>query len=411
MEICSEPPSPIESLIRQLELETDKPPGNDPRIAAFARVALRRVREDHKWSSIVHDFLTERPDLSPSYRSNLFLRAVQADQIANNQNYPKAHENTEVWEHTFDDIGQDFERLGQIVVNLHGSNTMSNIAERYKAIKMVLLMMGHRFDDVSILDIGCSLNHGLKQLVLNKGGSFSRYKFGKVEVSIGPDIGEDPSLQIPSLGYTAMFNRLMNRKRANIGPSLGVDIMNSEDPVIQEWAISCSFYPSELLDTRRVRNARRLEKKQPKQVGFYREDFTDLDHKRFREKSPVSSYDVVVLSTILYQLNPEERAAMIANAKKYTSPDGLIIIQDFASLKTDPISSMRTLEFDDHWYAHPYKYRTYVIDMQDPDEQLQEIFLWENGRCDRVALGTGRIAVKNAFVPVAEAFDYALRAA
>jgi SAM-dependent methyltransferase len=109
-------------------------------------------------------------------------------------------------------------------------------------------------------------------------------------------------------------------------------------------------------------------------------------------------FDVVTLSTILYQVSDQDRSLIQEIAKRYIKPEGVVIYQDFAVKDRDDPTR---LHFHDTWFNDRFPYHTLVYDPHSPEE-LQDIFGWENGRCAKMITGLGRLALNNEKMTFAE---------
>ncbi len=86
---------------------------------------------------------------------------------------------------------------------------------------------------------------------------------------------------------------------------------------------------------------------------------------------------------MMYQISKKDRAKLLSKIQKQLLPEGIIIVQDFATLSPKNRSQ---LSFKESWFKNPYSYGTFVYSAKT-NWQFQEIFRWENGRCKTVKAG------------------------
>lgn len=352
--------------------------------AEAARIALTRPY----FASQVRDLFDMRPDIDNQYAWMLLLRSYQADLLQRDDTYPERYDQADVWLEAFEDIEDDDSRSEIISLNLITKQVQSNIAERYKSVKLLSALLQDRVGDrPSHLDVGSSLMHGSIKLAYSHVESDDRTGFGPMELSHHTDSLED---FVPSKRLTKLANRAI-RQQVEYGSLMGIDITSIDDNVIRKWAMSCSFKPDELLDDRRKREFDYLDSldREHNRIVFYEDDFSELNHQKFREKSPVKEYDIITFSTVLYQVSPKERLAMVTNAANYLSKEGIIIIQDAP----------------DGNFSKPFNYYTEVIDGTDDNPKKQIMLRWENGRCRKAIAGLGRISLNGKSYNLTEALE------
>jgi hypothetical protein len=237
-------------------------------------------------------------------------------------------------------------------------NVQSNISERYKSLHAVMQLYGPRYGaDISVLDVGCSQNHGLKRLGLG---------VGFTEVDEAGDVGVNAALSKPSV----------------ITRGLGVDVVPITDRS-KQWARACSFYPSELLDEAKVHLYDKLNAAELPTVGF---ECVDLLTQDLPEK-----FTIIFASTFMYQLSATDRIHMQQKFRSLLAPNGIIVYQDFVEInRTSPTG----LHFYDDWHGMPYQYRTVIEDSALWQHELKELYQWENGRCMRVQAGADLLRIR-----------------
>jgi SAM-dependent methyltransferase len=239
-----------------------------------------------------------------------------------------------------------------------------------------------------VLDVGCSQNHGLIKLASD---SVWRRPLFRPIAATRPLSSESVGAAAiePDALATHRLNALLGSS-LTFGYGIGVDIAPMHHPDVKKWARSNSFYPKELLDIDRVEEYDTLDTIRPQNVSFMELDFLKPEQAPYlhNPSDDWHGFQVVMMSTVLHQLSAEDRVTMLDVAKRCVRPDGIIVVQDFAHL--DPADPSQ-LVFYERWNDEPYRYRTFIIDMQDPG-QLQEVFVWDSGRCRALQIGLGRLA-------------------
>jgi len=376
----------------ELRLQTEKPAGGDMRTSAYCEASRGLLQDDPDYQKIVNAVLFEREGVHPSDGVNLVLRALQKQltKIPRSE-YPEAYTYPDPWKEALEYATQEGSSFhDEFITDIRTRNVQSNVSERYKAVALVANLMQERLGKKpSILDVGCSRNHGLKRLTMG-----NKYRFSQVtaEELVVDNLGV-PIKSIPDRQATYSVQEVLE-PGLRLGRSLGLDVVPIENEDNKEWARSCSFYPSELLDREKVKAYDELDETERQNVGFYHGDFTDLNFEDFEGHSPVTRFDVVTFSTVLYQISSEKHEAMFENAKKLLKPNGIILIQDFAEIDLEDHSKLR---FFENWFKEPYLYRTIMLDPKIQNGGLIELFRWDNGRCNKLLSGShlGRVVPRD----------------
>ena len=245
-------------------------PQNDEGIKSFSRAVLRLLNFPEYAAQI--EFLLEnlhkiKGPTSASYKHNKLLRSFQFEAI-DDPDYPYRTDVEYLKElmKILDDPRND-----SFNVNFLTRDVASNIAERYKAFELIMLMMQERLGSCpTVLDIGCSVNHGLLKM------NSKRFGFGEVDVvkrSFDPDGTQKIDID-QELKHKA--NALLASKYI-LGKCIGIDILaGKSDPYAQRWAESCSFYPFERLVQKLLIEYYGLSLENPINVGTYQADFSKM---------------------------------------------------------------------------------------------------------------------------------------
>jgi hypothetical protein len=380
----------IEDFAQRLEINRQYYTVQDPSnktLAVFAEAALIALEKPY-FRELVLDIFQARPDLPPPYAVKLLERVYQADLLQHDPGYPIGYRDTDAWLREFAEVNDDMLRSGVVWHSLMYRNLQSNVAERYKTIKLLTALIQERFDEPpSHLDVGSSVLHGDIKLAFNQMHGPERVPFGLIDVT---DTDHERATGTPNRYLTELANTAL-KQQVEFGPMMGIDITDVDDPVTKQWVKSCSFYPDELLDEKRVSEYDELDRLDPhhERVQVFRGDFAAFDFRRFREVSPVETYDIITFSTVFYQVSPHERTAMLVNASQLLSPRGIIVIQD--GVGGD--------------FSKRYNYVTSVIDSTESNPSEQTLLRWETPRCQKVAPALGKISVGGKLYTFSEALE------
>ncbi|CAN5692373.1 hypothetical protein BH23PAT2_BH23PAT2_02100 [soil metagenome] len=375
----------VELFENELRLQIENPAGGDKRTSAYCEASRQLLQDDSDYQKIANTVLFEREGVQPSHAVNLVLRALQKQLTKNpDSGYPEVYTHSDPWKEALKYATYEGSSVyDEFITDIRTRNVQSNVSERYKAVAMVVNLMQDFYGKrPSILDVGCSRNHGLKRLTMGK-------KFRFSQVNIEESVVDHPAEPIKAIpdGLATCFVQELLRTGLRLGPSLGIDIVPIQVEDNKEWARSCSFYPSELLDRKKVKAYDELDEAERQNVAFYHGDFSNLDVGDLERHSRVERFDIVTFSTVLYQVSPEKHETMFENAKKLLKPNGIILIQDFAEV--DPDNNYK-LRFFKNWFKEPYLYRTILLDPKIRDGSLIELFRWDNGRCNKLLLSNQR---------------------
>lgn len=384
----------LESVRGVFERWITQPQGGDPRIAALSeatieifdtnplfREAVQFMIEFHEDPdiNIIRKIARRAPDRIhpiplPLYAAHLIRVGYQSELLRlTGIHYPEEFITKEKCLEGWRMILDDQERFDDFSSNIAWRALQTNVADRYKGVKAVIINHQDRFSGpISYLDVGSSLGTGCKKLAL--GDSFRPIR--RTMEWYG-----DTGL----LDSKPMWNDILNRRLTSevvIGDCVGIDVMPGNDARTRHWIFSCSFYPSELLDSSKVAEIVRLDLANPKNFhGVVRGDFSDKSNiAEMSDRSGQAQFDVISFVTVLSQVKEEDRRLMLKNALEILSPGGLIVIQDF--VQASPFGHDGLVFFPD--WSKPYFYRTVVIDPSRGDLEPQEALHWQNSRCEEL---------------------------
>ncbi|HVS58582.1 MAG TPA: hypothetical protein VHD60_02460 [Candidatus Saccharimonadales bacterium] len=345
----------------ELARQAVMPPANDARIAAFSQACLQAIERPEMVT--LEAELDKRTDLMPSYAANLLLRSMQKQLLRTDPTYPFAHTLESAWHESFERLWGDTGTPDELLADIRGRNVQSNVVERYKAFKLVASLLHERLgEEITLMDVGASRNHGLKKLKLD-------LPFKPVECGVR-DHPRFPAALLDTLANGAL------KQPMKLGHCVGTDVIPLKDGDDAFWAKSCSFYPSELLDEAAIAEYDYLDLTDVHGVSFVEGDFTGAGL-----CSPAAGYekfDVITASTFLYQLSASKRAHARQLFHGYIAEKGVIIYQDFVRQS----SNKRELDFEKNWFAALFPYRTLVEFADDSSGRVYEVLRWSNGRCN-----------------------------
>lgn len=391
------------ALITQINTYRYEDPANYS-ISVFADAAYDALEEDFFRNDLelIH---TLRPELDAQTATRLLLRSYQADLLDRDENYPESYQEKSRWLEEFQEVAQKEDRHERLLYNMLARDIQTNVAERYKAVKILAAIYEERFETPpSLLDVGCSVRHGGLKLIYNLTGGSQIAPFESIEVVKAKSIEDfkrPEALEVDER-ITKLSNLILN-KEINFGPVIGVDIADVTDPATRAWARAC-MYPDEYRNKEYITEYDLLDRLDPEQkrVKALLGDFSTMSRREFVQKSPVHEVDIAVYSAIMYQVPLSERLPLLVNGMNAIKPSGLLVLQD--AVKND---NFNPLEKDaiDGAFGVPYNFRTLVYDMAHREDGWQEVFRWENGRCRRMALGLGRVSIRGEKYSVPEALE------
>jgi len=372
----------LEGLAYGLREQAMSPPGGDDRIAAFDYAMLAAL-EDPKLRGLLEEGFEHRyrqgRSVSPQYGANLCRHSFQKHFLRAREKfgYPEAFLEEDAWKEGINEIVHGQDSFHELRFDLLVRDIQSNVAERYKSLKIIMHFFRERLgDEPLVLDVGCSQNQGLKKIAAG-------YPFDPVEVVIR---NKDGTPTVAGLDYksTSAVNSVIAARQA-LGPSLGVDAWPLRDLDVKQWARGSSFYPSELLIPGLLEKYDELDNLQVGNVGFLEANFTE---KNFGNEA-YKMFDIALFSTVLYQLSPEERDRMLVNALYWVKPNGLVIIQDFTeTVEGKPLQ----LYFPDKRDGVPFLYKTIVLDPSRIEEGFKECIRWQTPRCRQMEVNLDILA-------------------
>jgi SAM-dependent methyltransferase len=373
----------LEAFRAEMEMQSKIPPKGDERIRAYSLANLEALVSMPAYRRIIQQAIEAKPDYPPSALANFTLRALQKPLIDRERSgYPRIFTTTAPWLEAIELVSDSTSKMHEsYLYDVTERDLSSNIANRYGSVKLVAQLMRSRFNErPSILDIGCSQNHGLKKLSMNSKYPFPDIVAGELKLdAAGHVLGlvEEPEA-------TALANQELHQP-LRLHRTVGIDTVSIYDEDTRKFAFSCAHRPSELLDEAKVREYRMLDEEEKQHVKFVQGDFAAMDLDAIRKQAGVKRFDIVNFSTVLYQSTEPIRTIMLERAKQLLKPNGVILVQDF--VEVEPQDPTR-LNYYDNWFSQEYLYRTVMLDPAMSQDAFIELFRWDTSRCNQIVVST-----------------------
>jgi hypothetical protein len=363
-----------------------KPPGNDVYISAFGEAVSIDFNARGEIYEFLRDFIYNKlatgSDAGPSHMLTHLLRAVQRQFRDMYPDYPHDHVQPQKWLEGMYSFFDDADRAGIFVADMYSRELQSNISERAKGVALLaqLAIAFGRFgeDEFTLANIGSS--QGLETKHVASG------------------IGFTPPMRVDRPGSRSNGEHIAQRRAVvavlnqplRLAYGLNTDRVSIEDG--RAWAESCSFYPAELT-AERLNLFRELQALDDKKLNI------DFAYCNFVEPQGLAAckaklaqngrtkVKIAYASTMAYQLGEDERETLYANATEIA--EEFVVIQDF--IEVDRNNPTRLI-FRRDWQDDKRPYRFAVRDLRSERPHIwHEIFLWGDGRCNELSIGTGRL--------------------
>lgn len=343
----------LNECLNEIKNQGINPPGNDPVIGSCYQAFLKTINEN----KAIYDILAEIVMLrgyTPAHFANILFRSVQYIELYHRgkNNYPTGFDDEDVWKAELMAIFN--ESLDLLKHLLTTKDTTTTIYQRYAGSKIILSAL-FRGETLNVADLGCGGNYGLPGLIKN-------VQFDTIQDNTA--------------------NKFATRLLANktlITNGLAIDKENPYTADAFEWRFACSFYPQELQKEPKIILPNHTEG----ETVFTRIDLTSAESNPEIYNIPLSFYNAVIMSTFLYQLTYNQISTVMDFAKKIVTNNGVIIIQDFATVNPANEGEITLIK---NWFSLKNPYRTFIVGEQT-NWKIKEILLWTNGRCKEVSEG------------------------
>ncbi len=324
------------------------PPGKDAVLGSFYKAVYEKYTTDQSFKELIKSVKNKRRELNNKHLISLLFRAYQYLKFDAKDLSYKDHFELNYWLKELDSFFKNPNNWQSYKELLLTKTTTTTIYQRYLGPFSII---HHYFKSkpVSVLDIGCGGNYGLRGLSL--GEPFK-----------------------PILDFTGNNFLKFNPEEIKLEKPVTIDIQDPDEQGVRKWRLACSFYPGELdkfKDVVEFENRIRKDKK----VKFIKDNFFETDG--------LDRFDVIVFCVMLYQYNENGHFKLIKKAKELLKPNGLLIIQDFASKSNGGNSK---LDFTTSWFGEKFAHKTF-LSAAFTNWDFWEILKWDNGRCNEVYAG------------------------
>lgn len=303
---------------------SDRPQLQDVYTRAFT-AAFDEQLDDPRFLGLFADML--HPDMPTITPENVYRRAQKTIEYLekefgdNSEEFPRHHDRPEVWRaamrRLISDKPEDTNYQSTFLGNMCYP-VLSNVSERAILPKLVALLHGKQ--ELSIFDVGCSLNMVLGRLALEQDPDL-----GFEDIQIVHRRSRRASDYEIDEHATRNVNYLLRSRPLVLRPSVGIDpMMFHRDDRLRERAKSDSLYLGEKTDPHKVNRLELLANTYPSNVSFRDYDAAEFDPSEFGRQ-----FDMACISTAFYQMGTPLIRRILANVEQVVKPDGDIVVQDF----------------------------------------------------------------------------------
>ncbi len=331
------------NLINEFTTQSESHP--DQSLRAFYYVSTSFYQENRRFRNILHKVIKKRSEITSTHFVNLMYRAFQYILLFEKSLRGLDNFSQEDWKRELDSLMASEELLLTYQELMENESTQTTIYQRYVGPKAAInAIFGKK--PLKIVDIGCGLNLGLPGLELN-------HHFKEIE---------------DHTRLKTLSSLLKNKITVDSGISIDL-----ENPVEKKnWALACGFYPGELKSL--PETAKLCDYLWERtSVTFIQESLLHLS--KLWKKKKLPKYDVVIASTVLYQLSEEDQKKAMNEVWKILKPGGALILNDFVQVN-------HKVHFVDWFKKGSSSYKTVIL-IAGGDGFLPplEFIKWGNGRC------------------------------
>ena len=354
----NDPAESLQEILQKLSLQS---PRNDPHLSRLYRALYRLIANNTRFRAYILQLFFERKH---QYHNSTLLHFAVLLQ--------KAIQYVLLYEHgVYEDIHYidkiktvtDWKKIINVILYtqqdllkklMTTSSIVTNMAERY--IGPLAIMHGlYDGKSLSIIDLGCSTNRGVRMIMEASRGN---YLFHQI---------------VDNTPNKVILQCLL--KPISIEKAIGVDRIDfDKDENMLAWFLACDHYPTEL---KTIPETRALLKRlqQVPNTPIVQADLLNVT-----DYFKPQTFDVVIFSSVLYQIPLQRRRKTIENAYILLKPDGVIIIQDTAYL-----TERRELIFSPE-FGRPYGYRLFIYSNKTAN-RIREILRFKDNRCSEIQAG------------------------
>jgi SAM-dependent methyltransferase len=315
--------------------------------------------KDKDFADFISIIENERDDIDKYHLVNLLFRSTQNIVLSEYSETDITKLNKGNWKRIYTNILKNNKHRETHMSHLLKRSTQTTVYQRYAGPK-ALMNLFFKGEPINVLDIGCGLNIGL------------------------PGIEQDQKFKnIKDKTKSKKFSKWLGQK-TNFRNGISIDI--SDPKKSYDWALSCSFYPSEMHEKKETEKVIKKLWRNTK-THFFQMDANLLSEVN-KEKN--IKFDVIIASTIFYQLTPEERERIFTEIHKILKPGGLLILNDFVYIN-------KKLSWKTNWFKRKKSsYKTVVLFNRDTKlSRPYEFVTWDNGRCREVFEGNDYNSIIN----------------
>jgi len=311
------------------------------------------VQQDSDVAAFFSEIATRRA-LPLAHLTNLIFRAVQFLKLFRwGEPEYLGFRSENQWCAELDQLFADPRKRAALREIMLTKDTQTTKYQRYAGVWAVLAaLLPHQ--DLCVADFGCGANLGLPGIAAAR-----------------------PFAPIRDGTPGRLVSRLL-RQPVRLTDCLAIDRYDPTSTEVIQWQTACSYYPRELL-TETFTEHNQAESEPAPQSAAVRFKQLDLLARSTRREIPRDQFHAVVMSTILYQLQPTNRRRLLELGRQALRTGGILIIQDFVEVLGD------RLELIDRWFDGP-NYKT-VVAGRVTDWRFAEVLRWEDGRCRGVHPG------------------------
>ncbi len=337
----------IQNLIDYLKKESTYGKGHpDPSISRFNSAFYNLLINNPNTEYFISEILNLRPYLEIDVLARLLSRGAQY--ILRKKRYKKyIYYSIEEWELIIQKLIHDL-NYKDTIIQKNYSHTLPRF--RYRAIGALLSIIN---EQVIIIDLGCSLNTGIKCLIT----------------------GELDSASIIDQTPKQIIKKHLNSKYSSlITQGIGVDMLNSIRDL--NWVKACEYFnnyehESKIID-RDIQDLHELEKHN--RIISLNGNITNKNiFTKIKKTIPTQIRKIINLSLVLYQLNPSQQKTLINDCKSIMNENDILIELNPNNRKD--------------WFSLHNISNTIRIFSQEELSQPFEWLIWDSTSCNQVQAG------------------------
>lgn len=357
--------------------------------AAMHRAFLSVYESSPALQEMVDSFVRIRTDMTPTQHRYMLRSVMQLVAIRQRAvDYPRGFEQDGAWHGVIQSILSDAVLKAELVENLHYLHLKTNIPSRYKSVPLLVHWMranGRIGNEVSMIDLGCSRNLGLKALGFIENSALLNYTFDQtdvVEPVDHPDITRSKHKRVVKK-WSKVTSQLQNTP-FGLTWGVGRDLEDPDDPRIHEWTMACltprdyqigRAAELELLDMAYTFNGPGVHP----QISFEQRDIVvdaQLGNQKNEKPQDAGQFDIGTFVISLNQLSEVQREMALRRALRLIKPMGVLAIVEFARVPEACPNEIELL--DDQWNKR-FSCCTIILDKMNP-HAYQEVMRWNGGR-------------------------------